>query len=254
MMTSKAWCRSRFRRYGPGPVSTSRPGRPALVGKGRPHEVSVPSGDRRRQRPGVSGGVPHNSRSDGVGGVADGLGHRPLGRERPTCPRSMKRPRVWRETLKRGPRACRATGRRRARSCVWRLQAVIGRLIPCRNWCLRVGGRQSGSSRGDVTMLHCPGEIARSECLAGHSFGTGFMIWPGPQIRLYRPAWEKHPAVRMLNGFANCSLASFPVRWRSGTAGCLPPQVGAGDDEGQDAQPRLHRLPLTGGALLRCSL
>ena len=54
----------------------------------------------------------------------------------------------------------------------------------------------------------------------------------------------------MLRGFANCSLASFLVRWglRCGP-GFLPLQVGAGDDAGQDAQPRLHPVPLAGGVL-----
>ena len=28
--------------------------------------------------------------------------------------------------------------------------------------------------------------------------------------------------------------------WHWSVPGCLPPQVGAGDDPGQDAQPRLH--------------
>ena len=51
-------------------------------------------------------------------------------------------------------------------------------------------------------------------------------------------------------GFANCSIAGLLVRWlrRSGP-GRLPPQVGAGDDPGQDAQPRLPPLPLLLGVV-----
>ena len=74
MMTSKVWCRSGFG----GMVQARFPQTGQGVRRSRVragHEVSVPSRDRRRHRPGVSGGVPHNCRSDGVGGVADGLDH-----------------------------------------------------------------------------------------------------------------------------------------------------------------------------------
>ena len=47
-------------------------------------------------------------------------------------------------------------------------------------------------------------------------------------------------------GSASCSPASPPLRWRLLRAPLrLPPQVGAG----QDAQPRLHRIPLRVGVL-----
>ena len=60
------------------------------------------------------------------------------------------------------------------------------------------------------------------------------------------PTREKGPAQRTLSGCPSCSFSGLPVRYRFGAIGCLPPQVGSGDDPGQDAQPRLHPLPLLG--------
>ena len=75
MMPSKAWCRSEFGGMGQALFPQTGCGvRRSWVREG--HEVSVPSGDRRRQRPGVSGGVPHDSRSNDAGGVADGVDNR----------------------------------------------------------------------------------------------------------------------------------------------------------------------------------
>ena len=55
-------------------------------------------------------------------------------------------------------------------------------------------------------------------------------------------------------GSASCSPASPRFRWRLRLARLRPPlQVGTGDDPGQDAQPRLHRLLLRAGVLRGCS-
>ena len=61
---------------------------------------------------------------------------------------------------------------------------------------------------------------------------------------------DESRAPRMLSGFAICSVAGPPVRWRRRSGpGCMATQVGAGDDPGEDAQARLRRLPLPGGVL-----
>ncbi len=55
-------------------------------------------------------------------------------------------------------------------------------------------------------------------------------------------------------GSAGCSVANSPLRWRRGRCpGCLAAQVGAGDDAGQDAQPRLHLRSLLSSVLWGCS-
>ncbi len=54
-------------------------------------------------------------------------------------------------------------------------------------------------------------------------------------------------------GSAGCSPARPPLLWRlSGVPLCLPLKVGTGDDPGQDAQPRLHRLLLCVRVLRGC--
>ena len=50
------------------------------------------------------------------------------------------------------------------------------------------------------------------------------------------------------SGYGDASFIGPARRWRAGRGGAspgrLPPQVGAGDDLGQDAQPPPHRLPM----------
>ena len=82
-------------------------------------------------------------------------------------------------------------------------------------------------------------------------------LWPerGPQMRLFQANAGDKPQTGDAAVFpAGCSVASPLVRWwLLGGLVRLPSQVGAGDHAGQDAQPRLHLLPLMGGVLRGCS-